>query len=196
MVMKNENARNPATDNVGTMVERDNQGQAIWVLPGTVNEQGVRRTIRPGNSKPKLFVVAASSHATPKEYEKVHGSPPPNATALRDYAQKIHDLWNKQNSSISYGPQDSLKKETFNQLKSVILEIPSIDIHSKSYYKSEYGVEGPTEMITMAFVKEIDLPANVPANNPFKIVVDAHADGSTQLKETEYDIGLEYTIRS
>jgi hypothetical protein len=193
MILTKGQNESAAVDHDGSIVTRENEGQSVWVLPGTVNEREMRRNIAPNSKgKPRLFVVAASSHATPKEYEKVYGSPPPNLGALQTYAQAIHDLWDKEKSFIRYGPQGNEVEQKFSQLKQVTSYMSSIDINSQSYYAAAYGVSGPTEMVTIAFVKELDLPDG--NSNPFKIIIDATAADSAKLKEAKYDIGVEYTV--
>lgn len=153
-----------ANDSRGARTEQLNDGSDIWYLSGTWGDAGptpgkVNRKIhvRKGTS---IFIVLASSHATPEELRN------PNATdeELLQHARAVHNLWDKTDLRINGKPEATQTEETR-------VLIPYI---SDGSYYSGLAKSGVVRMVTVAEVFLLD-SARLQQGQQHTIELDAHS---------------------
>jgi hypothetical protein len=137
-----------ANDSRGAVTERLNDGSDIWYLSGTWGDAGatpgkVNRKIhvRAGTS---IFIVLASSHATPEEL-----GDPADATdeKLLKHAKAVHNLWDKTDLRIDGKLEATQKEET---------RVLTPYISDGSYYSGLAKKSGVVRMATVAEVFLLD----------------------------------------
>lgn len=135
-----------ANDSRGFRTEQLNDGSDIWYLSGTWGDAGatpgkVNRKIRV-RAGTSIFIVLASSHATPEELRK------PNATdqELHQHAKAVHNLWDKTDLRIDGKSEATQTEET---------RVLTPCISDGSYY-SGLAKSGVVRMATVAEVVLLD----------------------------------------
>jgi hypothetical protein len=129
-------------DSSGAITERLNDGSDVWYLSGTWGDAGptpgkVNRKIRIRNGT-SLFIVLASSHATPEELGRSDATP----QELLHHAKAVHNLWVKKDLRI-----DGISEPTERVETDVLLPC----ISDGSYY-SRLAKSGVVRMATVAEV--------------------------------------------
>jgi hypothetical protein len=183
-------------DSRGAITERLNYGSDIWYLSGTWGDAGptpgkVNRKIgiREGTS---LFIVLASSHATPEELRSPETATPEQ---LLQHAKAVHNLWDKKDLRI-----DGISEPTQRVETDVLLPC----ISDGSYY-SGLAKSGVTRMVTVAEVCLLDsarLSQQAQQNQngqELTIKLDAHSRKGDPARgepdEPEYLEDVTYMIR-
>lgn len=186
-----------ANDSRGARTEQLNAGSDTWYLSGTWGDAGptpgkvIRKIdIRKGTS---LFIVLASSHATPQELTKL------NATdeELFQHAKAVHKLWDKTELRIDGELETTQKLET---------RVLTPCISDGSYY-ARLAKSGVVRMATVAEVFLLDstrLSQQAQQNQQAQqltIELDAHSRKGDQAlgepNEPEYreDVTYEITVQ-
>lgn len=135
-----------ANDSRGARTEQLNSGSDIWYLSGTWGDAGptpgkVTRKIRVREGT-SLFIVLASSHATPEELKKPDATP----QDLLQHARAVHNLWDKMDLRIDGKSETTQREET---------RVLTPCISDGSYY-SRLAKSGVVRMVTVAEVFLLD----------------------------------------
>jgi hypothetical protein len=177
------------SDTGGGRTEQLNDGSDIWFLSGTWGNAGatpgrVNRNIsvREGTS---IFIVLASSHATPEEL----GNPNANDQDLIRRARAVHALWDRKNLRI-----DGSVEATQTQETDVLIPY----ISDGSYY-SGLAKNGVVRMATVAEVFLLNSARLGQQGQQHTIELDAHSrpgdPGRGEPNEPEYVVNVTYNIR-
>jgi hypothetical protein len=176
------------SDTGGRRTEELNDGSDIWYLSGTWGNTGAtpRRVNRDINVREgtSIFIVLASSHATPEELGK------PNATDqdLIRHAKAVHKLWDRKNLKL-----DRNKKATRTEQTRVLTPY----ISDGSYYSS-LAKSGLVRMATVAEVFLLDSARLGRQGQQHTIELDAHSRAGDQRRrepnEPEYQVDVTYNI--
>ena len=172
-----------ANDSRGARTEQLNNGSDIWYLSGTWGDAGptpgkVTRKIRVREGT-SLFIVLASSHATPEELRK------PDATdqELLQYAKAVHNLWDKKDLRIDGKSEKTQREET---------RVLTPCISDGSYY-SRLAKSGVVRMATVAEVFLLDsarLSQQAQQNQQdqeYTIELDAHSRKGDPAREEPHE---------
>jgi hypothetical protein len=184
-------------DSGGAITEQLNAGSDIWYLSGTWGDAGptpgkvIRKIhIREGTS---LFIVLASSHATPQELTKQNA----DDDDLLQHAKVVHKLWDKTELRIDG------KLETTQKIDTPVL---TPFISDGSYYAG-LAKSGVVRMATVAEVFLLDsarLNQQAQQNQQgqqLTITLDAHsrkadlALGEPDEPEYREDVTYEITVQ-
>ena len=178
------------SDTGGGRTEQLNDGSDIWYLSGTWGNAGptpgrVNRNIavREGTS---IFIVLASSHATPEEL----GNPNATDQDLIRRARDVHALWDRRNLRIDGSVQATQTVETPHVL------IPYI---SDGSYYSGLAKNGLVRMATVAEVFLLNSARLGQPGQQHTIELDAHSrpgvPGRGEPNEPDYAVDVSYNIR-
>jgi hypothetical protein len=182
-------------DSTGATTEQLNAGSDIWYLSGTWGDAGptpdkVIRKIRI-KKETSLFIVLASSHATPQELTKKDA----DDEDLLQHAKAVHKLWDK--TELRIGDKD--KPE---QIQTQKIETPVLTpfISDNSYY-ARLAKSGVVRMATVAEVSLLDYDRLSQQGQKYNIELDAHSRKGEQAlaepDEPEYreDVRYEITVQ-
>ena len=133
-------------DSTGARTEQLNDGRDIWYLSGTWGDAGatpgkVNREIRVREGT-SIFIVLASSHATPEELGNQHSAD----QELLQHARAVHNLWDKTDLRIDGKSEATQREET---------RVLTPYISDGSYY-SRLAKSGVVKMATVAEVFLLD----------------------------------------
>jgi hypothetical protein len=177
------------SDASGGRTEQLNDGSDIWYLSGTWGNAGatprpVKRDIRV-RKETSIFIVLASSHATPEELEN------PDAASDQDlirHAKDVHKLWVKKDLKIDDRPEATQTEET---------RVLTPYISDGSYY-SGLAKSGVVRMATVAEVFLLDSARLGQQGQHHKVDLDAHSrpgnTGRGEPNEPEYVVNVSYDI--
>jgi len=176
------------SDTSGGRTEQLNDGSDIWYLSGTWGNAGpspgrVNRNIRVRKGT-SIFIVLASSHATPEELRN------PNASDqdLIRHAKDVHKLWDKKDLNIDGSKQATRIEET---------RVLTPYISDGSYY-SGLAKSGVVRMATVAEVFLLDSARLGQQPQPHTIELDAHSRAGNPAQgepnELEYLLNVKYDI--
>jgi hypothetical protein len=176
------------SDASGGRTEQLNDGSDIWYLSGTWGNAGptpdpVTRNIIV-RKKPKIFIVLASSHATPEELQNQNAS---DQDLIRR-AKDVHKLWDRKNLKINGGRQATQTEET---------HVLTPYISDGSYY-SGLAKSGLVRMATVAEVFLLDSARLPQQPQPHTIELDAHSRAGNPAQgepnEPEYVVNVTYKV--
>ena len=176
------------SDTSGGRTEQLNDGSDIWYLSGTWGNAGatpgrVNRNIRVREGT-SIFIVLASSHATPEEL----GNPNAPDQDLIRHAKDVHKLWDRTELKI-----DGRKEATQTEETRVLTPY----ISDGSYY-SGLAKSGVVRMATVAEVFLLDSARLGQQGQHHKIDLDAHSrpgnTGRGEPNEPEYLVNVSYDI--
>jgi hypothetical protein len=133
-------------DSTGARTEQLNDGRDIWYLCGTWGDAGatpgkVNRKIRVREGT-SIFIVLASSHATPEELGNQHSTD----QELLEHARAVHNLWDKTDLRIDGKSEATQTEET---------RVLTPYISDGSYY-SRLAKSGVVKMATVGEVFLLD----------------------------------------
>lgn len=184
-------ASDHANDSRGARTEQLNDGSDIWYLSGTWGDAGptpgkVNRKIRVREGT-SIFIVLASSHATPEELGNL------NATdqELLQHAKGVHNLWIKKDLRID-GTTEATQREETRVL------IPYI---SDGSYYSGLAKSGVVRMATVAEVFLLGSARLGQQGQEHTIELDAHsrkgnpAQGEPNEPDYVEDVTYKITVR-
>lgn len=192
-----------ASDLTGAVVAQQNAGKNPWLLPGTWGQIGKPTRVLAGpNAVPdgtKLFIVAASSHATKDELPA--GSK--DDAALTKHAKYIHRLWRDTPEILIGGINDRLENLQSVTLVRETTDAFDVTINGNNPYtmvsrgtQSGSPVSGNQRMVTVGdvFLSE---PVN-PSTEPLQIIILGQSlldDATGSRGELEYNVHLKYILR-
>ena len=173
------------------MTEQLNDGSDIWYLSGTWGDAGPTpdKVIRKIHIKKEtsLFIVLASSHATPQELTKQNA----DDDDLLQHAKAVHKLWDKTDLRIDRKSEPTQTEET---------RVLTPYISDGSYY-SGLARSGLVRMATVAEVYLLDTTRLGQEGREHTIELDAHSrkgdTGRQEPDEPEYreDVRYEITVK-
>jgi hypothetical protein len=131
-----------AADSTGATHNEFNATKNPWLVYATWGRADFgTRTIRPGGKK--LFIVAASSHAT---YKELSSGTPENEANLITLATEIDKLW--LNPVVLEEQPDGSMKQL--ELQPITTKEFDVDIKNTQYTSLAGISTGPTKMVTVA----------------------------------------------
>jgi hypothetical protein len=177
------------SDTRGGTTEQLNDGSDIWFLSGTWGNAGatpgrVNRNIsvREGTS---IFIVLASSHATPEEL----GNPNATDQDLIRHARAVHQLWDRRNLRIDGNGEATQTEQT---------RVLTPYISDGSYY-SGLAKSGVVKMVTVAEVFLLGSARLGQQGQQHTIELDAHSragnPGQGEPNEPDYVVNVSYNVR-
>ncbi|HKF26856.1 MAG TPA: hypothetical protein VKB06_00490 [Nitrososphaera sp.] len=173
-------------DSTGARTEQLNDGRDIWYLSGTWGDAGatpgkVNREIRVREGT-SIFIVLASSHATPEEL----GNQDSADQELLQHAKAVHNLWDKTDLRIDGKSEATQREET---------RVLTPYISDGSYY-SRLAKSGVVRMATVAEVLLLDSARVGKEGEEHTIELDAHSRTPTkgEPNEPEYREDVTYRI--
>ncbi len=175
-----------AADGNGGRVMNQNAGNDPWFMPGTWG-----RTMRPIRTihvpaGTNLFIVAASSHATPNELPAGRPSTPAN---LKNHARAIHDLWF--HAAIGVGPVHGPLQQL--NLTEAETDVFQLKIDRGNGYADLTEVSGAgIDMVSIGRVALFQPPAG-----RSRIIVASQSpqdDGMGKNGEREYNVHVSYDV--
>ena len=176
-------------DTNGAETERLNDRRDIWYLSGTWGNAGatpgkVNRTIHVREGTP-IFIVLASSHATPEEL----GNQDATDQRLISHAKDVHKLWDKTELRIDDGKPEATQTEETRVLTPYI---------SDGSYYSGLAKSGLVRMATVAEVFLLDSARLGQQGQQRTIDLDAHSRAGNpdrgEPNEPEYVEDVRYKI--
>lgn len=176
------------SDAGGGRTEQLNDGSDIWYLSGTWGNAGptpdrVNRNIRVRKGT-SIFIVLASSHATPEELRNQNAS---DQDLIR-HAKDVHKLWDRTNLTIDGNREATRTEET---------RVLTPYISDGSYY-SGLAKSGVVKMATVAEVFLLDSARLPQQPQPHTIDLDAHSrpgdPARGEPKEPEYVVDVSYKV--
>jgi hypothetical protein len=177
------------SDTGGGRTEQLNGGSDIWYLSGTWGNAGatprrVNRNIRVREGT-SIFIVLASSHATPEEL----GNPNASDQDLIRHATAVHALWDRRNLRIDGNGEATRTEQTPHVLTPYI---------SDGSYYSGLAKSGVVRMATVAEVFLLDSARLAQQGQQHTIELDAHSragdPGRGEPNEPEYVVNASYNI--
>lgn len=176
----------PGSDTGGDLIEQQNRdaNNDPWLLPGSWNKTRMNRKIDVPVGK-KLFVAAATSHATYPELPVDQAKTPAN---LKAHAQKIDDLW--LHFGLYWGNKNG--PMTRLDLTKVTTDLYKVNIHPSSNYASiTTGISGEQEFVTVGHVHLY----NPPRGKSYLVIAAQCPEITVGPKgEREYNMHVTYEI--
>jgi hypothetical protein len=175
-----------AADPTGSTHNEFNATRNTWLVYGTWGRADFgTRSIRPRGKK--LFIVAASSHAT---YKELPPGTPNNEENLIRLATNIDRLW--MNPVILEEQPDGSMKQL--ELQTITTREFDVDIKNTMYTNLADISTGPTKMVTVARVHTYTSPAP-PATARLIIAGQSHrGNAGGRREESYYNVQVDYTV--